>query len=136
MSLTPYLFFNGQAADAMAAYARIFGGSVGMVMTMADAPPEMDIPQDRKDWIMHGEVELPFGRIYLSDDFTGTSPAMDGCSVMVEFDTAEQARGIFEALADGGEVRMPFEPTFWSRGFGTLSDRFGTRWMVGTSESP
>ena len=39
-------------------------------------------------------------------------------------------------LADGGEIHMAFEPTFWGAGFGTLRDRFGTRWMVNCDEPP
>ena len=44
-------------------------------------------------------------------------------------DTAEGQR-VFKALADGGQVAMPFEKTFWSEGFGMVTDRFGTPWMV------
>jgi PhnB protein len=28
-------------------------------------------------------------------------------------------------------VVMPFGPTFWAKGFGMVTDRFGTPWMVG-----
>lgn len=45
------------------------------------------------------------------------------------------ARRIFDALAEGGRVTMPFEATFWSPGFGMAVDRFGTRWMV-NAEGP
>ena len=37
---------------------------------------------------------------------------------------------VFDALAEGGEIQMPFEATFWSPGFGMLADRWGTPWMV------
>jgi PhnB protein len=30
----------------------------------------------------------------------------------------------------GGDVTMPFEPTFYAKKFGMLKDRFGIRWMV------
>ncbi len=49
-------------------------------------------------------------------------------------DVAE-ARRVFEALADGGEVRMPLAETFWSPMFGMCVDRFGTPWMV-NAEAP
>lgn len=45
--------------------------------------------------------------------------------------TAE-GRRIFDALAEGGQVTMPFGETFWSPGFGMVTDRFGTPWMVNT----
>lgn len=44
-------------------------------------------------------------------------------------DVAEVER-VFGALADGGQVQMPLEKTFWSPRFGMLADRFGVSWMV------
>jgi PhnB protein len=37
---------------------------------------------------------------------------------------------VFAALADGGEIQMPIEATFWSPAFGMCIDKFGTPWMV------
>ena len=34
------------------------------------------------------------------------------------------------ALADGGQVRMPLDKTFFAKRFGVVADRFGVRWMV------
>ena len=36
----------------------------------------------------------------------------------------------FNALAEGGTVRMPFGKTFFSNGFGMCVDEFGIPWMV------
>lgn len=36
----------------------------------------------------------------------------------------------FAELSAGGEVQMPYEPTFWALRFGACVDRFGTSWMV------
>ncbi|SMY08491.1 VOC family protein [Flavimaricola marinus] len=136
MQTAPYLFFNGSARAAISAYTKIFDAPPPDIMTMADAPPEMGIPEDRKDWVMHCEMKIGDGILYLSDDFAGNSPAMDGCSVMVSLPTAVEAKSVFDQLAEGGDVRMPWEPTFWSAGFGTLTDAYGVRWMIGTDEAP
>ena len=45
-----------------------------------------------------------------------------------------RAKRIFDALAEGGTVRMPFSPTFFSAGFGMLIDRFGAPWMINAGE--
>ena len=45
-------------------------------------------------------------------------------------DTVDEGRRIFDGLAGGAEIQMPFEATFWSPGFGALVDRWGTPWMV------
>jgi PhnB protein len=43
---------------------------------------------------------------------------------------ATEADRVFAALAEGGQVQMPFARTFWSPRFGMLADRFGVGWMV------
>ena len=44
------------------------------------------------------------------------------------------ARTAFARLAEGGEVLMPIQPTFWSPAFGMLTDRFGVSWLVSGAE--
>jgi PhnB protein len=41
-----------------------------------------------------------------------------------------QGQRIFDGLAKGGRIEMPFEKTFWAAGFGMVVDRFGVPWMV------
>jgi PhnB protein len=45
----------------------------------------------------------------------------------------EAGQRIFDALAKGGEVTMPYGPVFFSKTFGMLRDRFGTNWMIGVA---
>jgi len=56
--------------------------------------------------------------------------AMSGFSLSLSPTTLEEGRRLFDALAKGGEVQMPFDPTFWAEGFGMLRDQFGVPWMV------
>lgn len=136
MTITPYIFFNGQAREAIECYAEIFGVAVPEMMTMADGP-DMGLPEERKTWVMHCEMDFGGGsKVMISDDFAGNSPAMEGSSLMASFPTAAEAKTAFDKLAEGGEVRVAWEPTFWSAGFGALTDRFGIRWMVDTEEQP
>jgi PhnB protein len=50
---------------------------------------------------------------------------------------ADRADGerLFQALSDGGTVHVPFEPTFWSPGFGVLTDRFGIPWEINCEQA-
>lgn len=43
-----------------------------------------------------------------------------------------EGRRVFDALSEGGKVGMAFGETFWSPGYGNLTDRFGIPWMVNT----
>ena len=51
-------------------------------------------------------------------------------SVTCSVADADEAQRVFGALADGGEVRMPLDKTFFSPSFGLCTDRFGTPWMI------
>jgi len=60
------------------------------------------------------------------DEYVG----IKGLNLTLTYDTAEEARPIFEALADGGKISMPFGETLWAKGAGMVTDRFGTPWIV------
>lgn len=131
MQPIPYLFFRTGTRQAFEAYGRIFGATPE-ITTFADMPvsegsPAQDAPGDA---VMHAALRLGEGWIYGSDDPSGKTPAMAGCSLHVDLPDAAETRRVWDALAEGGEIGMPLEPTFWTPLFGTLTDRFGTRWMI------
>jgi PhnB protein len=49
---------------------------------------------------------------------------------MAAVEKPAEAERIFDALAEGGQVTMPFAETFWAHRFGMCTDRFGVPWMV------
>lgn len=136
MTPTPYLFFSGQCAEAIEAYAEIFGGEIDQRMPASEMPPEFPVPDDRKDWVMHSRIRIGDGFLMASDNLMGDGEAMAGSSVLLDFPTAAEGKAVFDRLADGGEVEMAWAPTFWSAGFGMLTDRFGIKWMIGCDEEP
>ncbi|MCP1168662.1 VOC family protein [Limimaricola litoreus] len=129
----PYITFHGNCADALAEYARIFDAAPANVMTFSEAPQEMreSIPEASPQAVMHAALKIGEGWIYASDDIMGGSPEMAGCSITIDLPDVTRARAVFDALAESGQIHMEFTKTFWSEGFGTLTDRFGTRWMIG-----
>ena len=71
-----------------------------------------------------------------SDDPTTENPGpVTGMMVNYSVPEVEEATKVFDALADGGEVRLQIGPTAWSPAFGMCVDRFGTPWMV-SADSP
>lgn len=136
MSFHPYLFFsNGECADAFRRYHEIFGGEL-QVMTNADAPEGVEsMPGAEPGHVMHAAIELGKGSYLMgSDDPTGDGGPKTGVAVTFATPDEQEGKRVFEALAEGGEVFMPFEPTFFSKGFGSCVDRWGVNWMVDTSE--
>jgi len=53
-----------------------------------------------------------------------------GFSLSLTVTTEAEAQRLFAALSEGGKVQMPLAKTFFSAGFGMLSDKFGVPWMV------
>jgi len=132
MTPTPYITFKGNCREAMTAYAGIFGGEITMMMTGADMPG-FPVPEGKGDWILHSSVQFDGGTLMGSDDMMGDLPPVGGCWVMMEMPGLGRAREVFAALAAGGSVGMDLNPTDWSPGFGTLTDRFGIPWMISTT---
>ena len=42
----------------------------------------------------------------------------------------DEAKRLFNGLADGGQVQAPLSKTFFAKVFGMVADRFGVMWMV------
>ncbi len=127
----PYLSFNGNCADAMRFYERALGGKIEMMMKFSEGPPQPGQPPMQGDGIMHASMTLDGCRLMASDNPPGMSyEPMKGITVSLAYQTADEGRKIFDALADGGRVIMPFGRTFWADGFGMVVDKFGAPWMV------
>ena len=132
MPTVPYLHFHGQCAEALAFYASALGGSDLSIMRYSESP---NAPGDWKslDRVMHGQVRIGEGVLMASDFPPGSEGhPQAGVSVMQTFGDHESARSAVERLSAGGAVIQEFAPTFFSRGFGMVRDRFGTHWIIST----
>lgn len=135
MSLYPYLFFTKTTREAMTRYRDIFGGELE-IMSLADLPageePPFEVPDD---FVVHAALRFGDGDLLMaSDDPTGDGAGVKGAAVNVTVADRDEARRIFDALADGGSVDMPLGETFWSSMFGSCVDRYGVSWMVNLDE--
>ncbi|QOF77711.1 VOC family protein [Variovorax sp. 38R] len=129
--INAYLTFDGNAAEAMRFYEKTLRGTMQMMMTVGEAPGTEQMPADAKKRIMHASLAYGEGLLMASDSMPGQSyEGMKGFGVALTLDTVAEARRVFDAFADGGKVGMPFEKTFWVEGFGMVTDRFGTPWLI------
>jgi PhnB protein len=128
-NLNPYLNFPGTAAKAIALYESVFATKAEQVSRFGDTPG-VDVGPEHKDRIMHARIHVGPGVVMMSDTPPGMPVANESNThVCLDFDDATDMRKKFEALADGGQVTMPVQDTFWGATFGMLTDRFGIRWM-------
>ena len=131
MSLEPYLFFDGNCADAMRFYEKALDGKLEMMMKASEAPVKSEHETDHPDGILHAAVSVQGSRILASDWMSPDPyPGMRGVSLAIAYPTIDEAKKKFEVLAAGGRVNMPLDKTFWVESFGMVTDKFGTNWMI------
>ena len=102
----PYLYFNGNCAEAMRFYEQTLGAKIEMMMKYSEAPPDPAQPKVEGDAIMHASMTLDGDRLMASDSHPGMpSESIKGMSVSLAYKTADEGRKIFDALSAGGQVR-------------------------------
>ncbi len=130
----PYLAFNGNCSEAMRFYERVLGlgAKLEMMISGADSPMAAQIPEEHAHRIMHARIRFDDGSYIYAGDAPVHIPyeGMKGVTITMSYPSASEGAQVFDALADGGNVIMPFQPTFWAKGAGMLTDKFGTAWAI------
>ncbi|MGW5053839.1 VOC family protein [Actinokineospora sp. NPDC004072] len=126
--LNPYISFQAEARQAMEFYRSVFGGALDL-STFGEFG--VDDPSEA-DKIMHATLETGSGFTLMAAD---TPPGMahnpgDNISISLSGDDADELRGYWAKLCEGGTVQMPLERQMWGDEFGACTDRFGINWMV------
>lgn len=133
-TVNPYLNFLGNTEEAFNFYKSVFGGEFVAIQRFKETPEADKLPADDQDKIMH--VALPIGNdtILMGTDalesMGHTIISGNNFSLSIGADSKEEAEKLFQGLAEGGEVEMPLQDTFWGAYFGMAADKFGIKWMV------
>jgi PhnB protein len=133
MQVQPYLFFDGRCEEALDFYRKALGAQVGMMMRWKDSPepcPEGTIPPGSENKVMHASVQIGGTTVMASDGRCGGAPTFQGFSLSLDAASDAEAKRLFDALSDGGQVQMPLGKTFFASSFGMVADKFGVPWMV------
>ena len=85
---------------------------------------------------MHVTFQLGAFELMGADVCSADYRKPQGFFVAFTIDDIAKAEHIFSALANGGEICLPFRSTFWSAGFGVLVDRFGVPWEINFAQRP
>lgn len=132
MAVSPYLFFAGNAQEALDFYQQALGAEPGVIMRFSEAPDlEALGPGVTPEMIMHAEMTVADGLVMLSDGRMGEPGAPVSSVSLMTKDVAEAKRW-YDGLIEGGAPMMPFAEMFFSPGFGMLTDKFGVCWMLMT----
>lgn len=130
MRISAHLCFDGSCEAAFRFYQRVLGGRLQTLLTYGDSPLAERTPPHLRGRILHATLRLDECDLFGADLLPEQHRPAAGFFVLLSVEDVDRGREIFTALAEGGEVLVPFERTFWSPGFGALVDRFGTPWEV------
>ena len=110
-SITPFLWFDNQAEEAIAFYRSVFANSKGGPMQMVGDGPERRLLSG--SWELEGQ---PFMAINGGPHFSFT----EAVSFMVTCADQAEVDDLWEKLLDGGKASR----------CGWLKDRFGLSWQI------
>ncbi|MFD2444891.1 VOC family protein [Bacillus sp. CGMCC 1.16607] len=132
MAIDVYLNFNGNCREAVEFYAEVFGTEKPQIMTFGETPqsPDYPLPEAAKNLVMHTRLNIDGSRVMFSDVFPGM-PFVEGNNISLSIvnNNMDMIKSSFEKLKEGGTVRMELQETFWSKCYGSLTDKFGIEWQ-------
>jgi PhnB protein len=131
MRLTTYLNYGGNCEEAFRFYASHLGGQITMLMHHGEQPQGgAQTPAGLQGKVMHARMTLGGAQFSAADVPPDRFQPMRSAYLTLETETVEEADRIYALLADGGEIFMKMEETFFASRFAMFRDRFGTSWML------
>ncbi len=139
--VSTYLNFNGNTEEAFNFYKKVFKSEFqGGIMRFRDVPPSENTPplkEEEKDLVMHVSLPIIGGHRLMGSD----APESMGFRVnqgnnvylMLQTDTRDETRRLFNALAEDGKIEQELQEMFWGDYYGSLRDKFGIQWMFACS---
>ena len=136
MKVQAYITFGGRCEEALAFYKKSLGAEVTGLLRWKESPDaDMKGPPGYEEKIMNATFRIGETDLMADDGMGEKHAAFKGMMLAIEVADDAEAKHIFIALGEGGNVTMPLAKTFWTSSFGMLTDKFGVPWMVGV-ESP
>jgi PhnB protein len=141
--VSTYLNFPRTTEAAFDFYRSVFQtdylGPIARFREMPAAPGQPPLDPADENLVLHVELPILGGHVLMGTDaaesmgFRVTSG--NNVYINLEPDSRPETDRLFAALAQGGTVEMPLQDMFWGGYFGSLTDRFGIRWMFNCSST-
>ncbi|WP_338470812.1 VOC family protein [Niallia sp. XMNu-256] len=135
MRLSPYLMMNGNTKEAIQFYKKALNAEILFSQTFGEMPenPDYPLPAEAKELVSHAMIKVGESEIMFSDNFPGqTSQIGNQVTICISSKDAEKSKQIFESLQQDGQVKMPFQKTFFSPGYGIVTDKYGVTFQIHT----
>ena len=132
MQIMTQLAFRGQCREAFEQYAKVLGGSITVMNTFGgnDAKLPPGSTAAAPDQIRFAELKVGDFAILGNDVPDNEYVPMQGFHIALHVETGAEARRIFDAFSEGGQVETALCEVAWSSAFGILTDQLGTPWLI------
>lgn len=132
MAVDIFVNFNGNCREAVAFYVEVFGTEKPQIMSFGDTPPnpEFPLPEEAKNLVMYTFLKISGSNIMFSDTFPGM-PYVAGNNISLTLGSKDidEIKSLFNKIKEGGTVSMDLQETFWSKCYGSVTDKFGIQWQ-------
>jgi len=134
-SINPYLNFAGNTEEAFDFYKKIFGGDFAVgIFRFKDTPDAEKLSKSDQEKVMHVGLPMGKGNMLMATDALESMGFKltfeNNIHLSIETDSKEEADKLFKGLSEGGNVDMSMQDQFWGAYFGSLTDKFGVKWMI------
>lgn len=136
MALEIYLYFDGNAREAVEFYSDVFETPKEHIATYAEMPGDskMPTPENAENLVMNTSLLIRGTTVMFSDVYPDSGMRSfhqgNNVSLLISDPKEEVIRNLFDQLKKGGTVISDLEETFWSPLYGRLCDKFGIYWEI------
>jgi len=130
MQLHTYLNYGGNCEQAFKFYEDQLDGKITMLMRHGDAPQPGQVPPEWNGKVLHARMNLGGTELLGADIPPDRFQPIRSAYLSLTLDSVAEAERVHALLADGGQIFMPLQETFFATRFSMLRDRFGTSWML------
>jgi len=127
-TLNPYLTFSGNCREAMSFYKECLGGELTMIV-VGESPVASQMPPAMKDMLLHSSLKTTELEIMATDMQPETLIEGNAVHLCLVCKTEDETKNLFGKLSAGGKVNQPLHEMFFGL-IGTLTDKFGKRWIL------
>lgn len=131
LTLTPFLIFDGNCAEAMAFYQSCLGGELA-IAKFADTPMKNQLPPEKHQRVVHAHLKSGIVEFTATDWLHPRRTPRQGNTVAMYLNGGkyDELRAIFDRLAAGADKALlddlrdvPFGT------YGHLADKYGVHWF-------
>ena len=126
-TITPYLTFHGKGTEAAEFYTKVLGLELVGIQKYSDA--NCPHPPEAADYLLHCHLKKGDFQLMFADT---VDPAPEngnhGVSFVIDCETEEEARRLYDGLRQEGQVLMELQDMFWGNMYGKVKDKFGVTW--------